>query len=106
MHTELITMPKAEAEALYRKYKEHVHYDQPVQQIDWEIKRTYELIAKGKIIIRAIESIKTGWAKPRISAKARPWSGDGKRMPSSSEQERVNGHGPFIGFLARTQNTF
>lgn len=58
MHTELITMPKAEAETLYRKYKSHVHYDKPEQSIDAEIRRTYQLIAQGKTIIRAIESIK------------------------------------------------
>lgn len=55
MHTELIHMPLAEAAMLYRKYKEHVAYSQP---IDWEIQRTYNLLSKGKMVIRAIESIK------------------------------------------------
>lgn len=58
MHTELITIPKAEAESLYRKYKEHMAHDRPVDPIEVEVRRTYQLIAKGKTIIRAIESIK------------------------------------------------
>ena len=55
MHTELVKVPQAEAAQLYRKYKEHAAYSQP---IDWEIQRCYQLLAKGKVIIRAIESIK------------------------------------------------
>lgn len=55
MHTELVTFPKAEAALLYRKYKEHKAYSEP---IDWEVQRTYQLLANGKTIIRAIESIK------------------------------------------------
>jgi hypothetical protein len=55
MHTEKITVTRAEAETLYRKYREHVAYSDP---IDWEIQRTYDLLRSGKVIIRAIESIK------------------------------------------------
>ena len=55
MHTEKITVDRGEAETLYRKYKEHAAYSEP---IDWEIQRTYDLLRKGKVIIRAIESIK------------------------------------------------
>ena len=55
MHTELIKVPREQAALLYRKYKEHVAYSKP---IDWEIQRCYQLLASGKVIIRAIESIK------------------------------------------------
>jgi hypothetical protein len=55
MHTEVITLARHEAALLHRKYKEHLAYSQP---IDWEIQRAYALLAKGKAIIRAIESIK------------------------------------------------
>ena len=55
MHTEKIVVDRAEAAVLFRKYKEHAAYSDP---IDWEIQRTYDLIARGKVIIRALESIK------------------------------------------------
>lgn len=55
MHTELITMARYEAAQLARKYKEHLAYSAP---IDWEIQRAYTLLSKGKVIIRALESIK------------------------------------------------
>jgi hypothetical protein len=55
MHTELITMARHEAAQLHHAYKKHVAYSQP---IDWEIQRAYALIAKGRVIIRALESIK------------------------------------------------
>jgi hypothetical protein len=55
MHTELVTVPRDQAALLARKYKEHRAYSEP---IDWEIQRAYALLASGKVIIRAIESIK------------------------------------------------
>jgi len=55
MHTEKITVSRSEAAQLFRKYKEHAAYSEP---IDWEIQRTYDLLRKGKVIIKAIESIK------------------------------------------------
>jgi hypothetical protein len=55
MHTEKITVDRAAAEVLFRKYKEHAAYSDP---IDWEVQRTYDLLRKGKVIIRALESIK------------------------------------------------
>jgi hypothetical protein len=54
MQTETIVVDRAEARALYRKYREHQHYARP---IDWEIQRTYQLIAQGRIVIKAIDSI-------------------------------------------------
>lgn len=55
MHTEMITLDRGEADLLYRKYKEHAAYSEP---IDWEVQRTYDLLRKGKVIIKAIESIR------------------------------------------------
>jgi hypothetical protein len=55
MNVEKIIVSRAEAETLYRKYKEHAAYSEP---IDWEVQRTYDLLRKGKVVIRAIESIK------------------------------------------------
>jgi hypothetical protein len=55
MHTEKIVVDRAEAAVLFRKYKEHAAYSDP---IDWEVQRCYDLLSKGKVIIRALESIK------------------------------------------------
>jgi hypothetical protein len=55
MHTETIKVSREEATELYRKYKEHQAYSAP---IDWEVQRTYQLLAQGKVIIRAIESVR------------------------------------------------
>jgi hypothetical protein len=55
MLVEKITVSRGEAEMLYRKYKEHAAYSEP---IDWEVQRTYDLLRNGKVVIRAIESIK------------------------------------------------
>lgn len=54
METTHVTVDRDEAERLYRKYKEHRAYSSP---IDWEIQRTYQLLSKGKLVIRALESI-------------------------------------------------
>jgi hypothetical protein len=54
MDTEKIYLDRAEAETLYRKYKEHANYSSP---IDWECQRAYQLLAKGKLVIKALESV-------------------------------------------------
>jgi len=56
METTHVTLDRDEAARLYRKYKEHAAYSAP---IDWEIQRAYQLLAKGKLVIRALESIKS-----------------------------------------------
>ena len=58
MHTEMITLDRGEADRLYRKYKTHLHGEKPPTPIDWEVQRTYDLLRKGRVIIKAIESIK------------------------------------------------
>ncbi len=55
MDTERIVIDRKQALELYRKYKIHQHYSQP---IDKEIQRTYQLIAQGRVVIKALESIK------------------------------------------------
>lgn len=54
MQTEKITVDRGKARELYRKYREHQHYSAPIDQ---EIQRIYQMIAQGKVVIRAIESI-------------------------------------------------
>lgn len=54
MHTERMTVNPTEARALYRAYKQHMHYSSP---LDREIMRCYQLIAQGRLVIRALESI-------------------------------------------------
>lgn len=54
MDTTPVTLDRNEARALYRKYKEHLHYSSP---IDHEIMRAYQLIAQGRLIIKAVESV-------------------------------------------------
>src|SRR5262252_8942210 len=54
MDIERMTVNRQEAEQLYRKYKEHRAYSEP---IDWEIQRTYQLLSHGKLVIRALESV-------------------------------------------------
>ena len=52
-------LDKATARDLYRKYKTHVHYSKPEdRQLDKEIMRAYQLIAQGRMVIKALESIK------------------------------------------------
>lgn len=54
MDTISLTLPRSEARDLYRAYKAHLHYSQP---IDDEIRRAFQLIAQGRLIIRAIDSV-------------------------------------------------
>src|SRR5262245_49532860 len=55
MHTEKVIVDRGEAERLFHQYKTHAAYSEP---IDWEVQRTYDLLRKGKVVIRALESIK------------------------------------------------
>lgn len=57
MDAQHLTVDRKEALALYRKYKTHAAYSDP---IDWEIQRTYQLLSQGKVVIKAIESVKLG----------------------------------------------
>lgn len=56
METQAIQLDRDKAKELYRDYKKHSHYSTP---IDHEVRRAYQLIAQGRMIIKALESIKT-----------------------------------------------
>jgi hypothetical protein len=55
MEVSKVFVDRAQAEQLYRQYKTHAAYSEP---IDWEIQRTYDLLRSGKVVIKALESIK------------------------------------------------
>jgi hypothetical protein len=55
METATVAFDRGEARALFREYKKHLHWSRP---IDHEIRRTYQLIAQGRVIIRALESVR------------------------------------------------
>lgn len=55
MKTSVIELDKSRARELYREYKKHQHYSEP---IDWQIQRAYQLIAQGRVVIKALESIR------------------------------------------------
>lgn len=54
MQTQQITMTRHEARGLYRSYKKHLHYSKP---IDRECMRAYQLLAQGRLVIKALESV-------------------------------------------------
>lgn len=56
MQTEPIKLDRLEAHKLWQKYQTHRAYQKP---IDAEIQRVYGAIAKGKVVIKALESIAT-----------------------------------------------
>lgn len=49
-----IKMDRTEARFLYRKYREHQHYSTPM---DEEIRRTYQLIGQGRVVVKALEAV-------------------------------------------------
>lgn len=55
MKVEELKLDKAKARELYQEYKKHQHYSAPM---DLEIQRTYQKIAQGRTVIKALESIK------------------------------------------------
>lgn len=55
METQPIVLDREKARELWRKYREHRHWSQPIDQ---EIMRTYDAIAKGRMVIKALESIR------------------------------------------------
>lgn len=54
MDVSRITVNRDEALRLYRDYKKHVHYSNPV---DHEIRRVYQHVAKGRMVIHGMASI-------------------------------------------------
>ena len=108
METQNIVVDRLEARALYRKYREHQHYAKP---IDWEIQRTYQLIAQGRLVIKALESIVTagvgedGYPKLAICrADAETcfyqWSTNGSARMAMTQWARSNHRRQYIDFPA------
>lgn len=60
MDTQHVEFDRARALELYRQYKKHAHYSRP---IDRECMRAYQLLSKGRLVIRALESVKAGGIK-------------------------------------------
>ena len=58
MQTETITLDRFEAAKLFRKYREHRHNLGKPNPADLEVERAYKAIAAGKVVIRALESIR------------------------------------------------
>ena len=56
METQHIVLDRARARELWRVYKTHQHWSEPIDQ---EIQRTYKALARGRIVIQALESIKS-----------------------------------------------
>ncbi len=54
METQRIIVDRDEARDLYRSYKKHLHYSTP---LDREIMRAHQLIAQGRLVIKALESV-------------------------------------------------
>jgi hypothetical protein len=55
MNVEKIVVDRKKARELYREYKAHSSYG---EKIDREIQRAYQLIAQGRMVIKALESIR------------------------------------------------
>jgi hypothetical protein len=55
MQTQSIELERYEAHKLWQKYQTHRYYQTPM---DMEIERTYKAIAKGKVVIKALDSIR------------------------------------------------
>lgn len=70
METQAITLDRDKARELYRAYRKHQHYSDPM---DDEIRRAYQLLAQGRLVIRALDSIvkaglgDDGWPKLAIA---------------------------------------
>jgi hypothetical protein len=54
METTHVVMDRAEARDLYRQYRQHLHHSTP---IDRECMRAYQLLAQGRLVIKALESV-------------------------------------------------
>ena len=55
METLPVTVDRLEARRLYREYKKHQHWSRP---LDRECQRAYQLIAVGRMVIQALESVR------------------------------------------------
>lgn len=60
MQTALIEIDRGKARELFREYRKNVNYSQP---IDRECMRAYQLLSQGRLVIRALESVKLAGLK-------------------------------------------
>lgn len=54
MQTEQIVLDRQKARELWRDYRKHQHWSAPIDQ---EVMRTYQAIAQGRMVIKALASI-------------------------------------------------
>src|SRR5262245_52471197 len=69
----IVALDKQKAQELFKAYKTHVHYAKP---IDHEIGRAYQLLAKGRLIIRAHDSIRAAGLNgnfPKLALARADW---------------------------------
>lgn len=105
MDTTALVMERSEAKVLYEKYQAHIHFG---DAIDREVSRVYRLLSQGKLIIRALESVKAAGLNeeglPKLallradakmcwlemwrdgSAKFQSWEGWGARKASNKSK--------------------
>lgn len=60
MQTAGIEIDRSKARELYHEYKKHLHWSRPV---DRDCMRAYQLLAQGRLIIQALDSIKRAGLK-------------------------------------------
>lgn len=111
MDVQKIEISRADALKAFRAYQIHKHYAKP---IDDEVARTYNAIAKGRVVIKALESIRLAGRKAedgfpklaicRATAKTcflQMWV-DGSARMAEAEWTRHNETRRYITFPAGT----
>lgn len=86
MQVEKIELDRGKARELWRAYKTHQHYEEP---IDEEIRRAYQLIAQGRLVIRAAESIRAAGMGPDGRPKLAIVRADAKECFLRTTRERL-----------------
>ena len=86
METATVAFDRSEARALFREYRKHLHWSAP---IDHEIRRTYQFIAQGRVVIRALESVKAAGVYDRGRGRRVP---EARALPRRRDQLRLH-HG-------------
>jgi len=77
MHHVPVTISADAARDLWRAYQKHRHYSTP---IDREVMAAYQKLAQGKLVIKALESIRTAGADERGLPKLAIARADAKTM--------------------------
>lgn len=103
MHTDVVRMAREEAKALHRKYREHASYAEP---IDWEIQRTYDLIARGKVIIKALESIKNAGLNREFLPRLAIVNANAEHVHMTRDNDGAVTYSPNKGWSRSQKNVF